>query len=85
MMRRVLVSGGIAAVVAVLTTLPVSTQAPGRGSIAATTPALVVTAFNGEPAPANWTALLPRLIPTIRMSRILMTDFKNDCPSSSYQ
>jgi hypothetical protein len=43
-------------VVAVLTTLPVFTQGPSRGSIAATTPALVVTAFNGEPAPANWTA-----------------------------
>ena len=56
MMRRVLVSGGIAGVVAVLTTLPVSSQGPSRGSIAATTPALVITAFNGEPAPANWTA-----------------------------
>src|SRR5688572_17858727 len=56
MMRRVLASGGIAGVVAMLTTLPVSTQGPSRGSIAATTPALVVTAFNGDPAPANWTA-----------------------------
>ncbi|HEY9466607.1 MAG TPA: hypothetical protein VIR54_26110, partial [Vicinamibacterales bacterium] len=55
-MRRVLVSGGIAGVVAVLTTLPVFTQSASRGAIAATTPALVVTAFNGEPAPANWTA-----------------------------
>jgi hypothetical protein len=56
MMRRVLLSGGIAGVVAVLTTLPVFTQSASRGAIAATTPALVVTAFNGEPAPANWTA-----------------------------
>src|SRR5688572_31992742 len=56
MMRRVLASGGIAGVVAMLTTLPVSTQGPSRGSIAATTPALVVTAFNGAPAPANYTA-----------------------------
>ena len=55
-MRRVLLSGGIAGVVAVLTTLPVFTQSASRGTIAATTPALVVTAFNGEPAPANWTA-----------------------------
>src|SRR5512145_1030468 len=56
MMRRVLASGAIAGAVAVLTTLPVSTQGPNQGSIAATAPALVVTAFNGEPAPANWTA-----------------------------
>src|SRR4030095_11363748 len=56
MMRRVLISGAILGVVAVLTTLPVATQGQGRGSIASTTPALVITAFNGEPAPANWTA-----------------------------
>src|SRR4029434_1801218 len=53
MMRRVLISGGIAGVVAVLATLPVSGQGPSRGSIAATTPALVSTAFNGEAPPAN--------------------------------
>ena len=56
MMRRVLTSGGMAAVVVVLATLPVSSQGPSRGSIASTTPPLVITAFNGEPAPANWTA-----------------------------
>src|SRR5262245_51681323 len=56
MMRRVLTSVGIAGVVAVLTTLSVSGQGQRRGAIAATTPALVATAFNGDPVPANWTA-----------------------------
>jgi hypothetical protein len=56
MMRRVLASGGVAAVVALLTTLPVLGQGQSRGAIAATTPALVITAFNGEPVPATWTA-----------------------------
>src|SRR5688500_18229394 len=56
MMRRVLSSCGVAAIVVVVATLPVSSQGPGQGSIAATTPALVVTAFNGGSGPANWTA-----------------------------
>ena len=55
MMRRVLSSCGVAAMVVVVATLPVSSQGPGQGSVAATTPPLVITAFNGEPAPANWT------------------------------
>jgi len=54
-MRRVLPSCGIAAVVAVLSTLPVSSQGSSQGSIAGTAPPLVITAFNGGPAPANWT------------------------------
>ena len=55
MMRRVLSSCGVAAIVIVVATLPVSSQGPGQGSVAATTPPLVITAFNGGPAPANWT------------------------------
>jgi hypothetical protein len=39
--------------VAVLATLPVAGQS--QGSIASTTPALVITAFNGQAPPANWT------------------------------
>ena len=54
-MRRVLLSSGVAAMVVVVATLPVSGQGPGQGSVVAPTPALVITAFNGEPAPANWT------------------------------
>ena len=53
MIRRVVASVGVAAMVAVLATLPVAGQ--GQGSIASTTPALVVTAFNGQAPPANWT------------------------------
>ena len=53
MIRPVLASVGVAAMVAVLATLPVAGQ--GQGSIASTTPALVVTAFNGQAPPANWT------------------------------
>jgi hypothetical protein len=49
MIRRVLASVAVAAVIAVIATLPV--QGQGSGAVA---PALVITAFNGGPAPANW-------------------------------
>jgi hypothetical protein len=55
MIRRLLASIGVAAAIALVATMPVSGQAPGQGSIAATTPQLVITAYNGEPAPASWT------------------------------
>jgi hypothetical protein len=50
MIRRVLASVLVAAVIAVIATLPV--QGQGSGAVA---PPLVITAFNGGPAPANWT------------------------------
>jgi hypothetical protein len=59
MIRRILASLGVAAAVAAAATLPVAGQAPGQAQNsgpAASAPALVVTAFNGGPAPANWTA-----------------------------
>ena len=40
--------------VAVLATLPLSSQGPSQGSVTGTAPPLVITAFNGEPEPANW-------------------------------
>ncbi len=54
MIKRVLASSGLAAVVACLATWPVAGQA--QGGPASQAPALVVTAFNGAAAPANWTA-----------------------------
>jgi hypothetical protein len=56
MFRRVLASLAVAVVIAAMATLPVSGQSSGQGSVAATAPQLVVTAFNGGPAPANWTS-----------------------------
>ena len=56
MIRRVLASLGVAAVVAAMATLPVSGQAQVPSAAAASAPALVITAYNGGPAPANWTA-----------------------------
>ena len=50
MIRRVLASAALAAVMAAVAGLPVH----GQGSGAAAPP-LVITAFNGGPAPANWT------------------------------
>ena len=49
MQRRLLASTGLAAVMAMVASLPVS----GQGSSAAA-PDLVITAFNGGPVPANW-------------------------------
>ena len=57
MISRLLASIGVAAAIALVSTLPVAGQAPqGHGSSAATTPALVVTAHNGGPIPASWTS-----------------------------
>ena len=53
--RRVLPSLFAVLVIASIATLPASGQGPGQGSIASTTPQLVITAYNGGPAPANWT------------------------------
>src|SRR5687768_1985076 len=50
MIRRVLASVAVAAVIAIIATLPV--QGQGSGAVA---PPLVITAFNGGPEPANWT------------------------------
>jgi hypothetical protein len=55
MIRRLFASISVAAVIALVVTLPASGQGQGQGSIAATTPQLVITAYNDEPAPANWT------------------------------
>jgi hypothetical protein len=49
MITRVLASVALAAIIAVIATLPV--QGQGSGAVA---PPLVITAFNGGPAPANW-------------------------------
>jgi hypothetical protein len=54
-MRRLLASVGVAATIAALATLPASGQGQGQGSLAAAAPALVITAHNGNPIPANWT------------------------------
>ena len=56
MIRRILASIGVAAVIALVATLPASGQGQSQGSIAATTPQLVITAYNGEPPPASWTS-----------------------------
>jgi hypothetical protein len=45
---------GVAAAIAAIAALPVSGQAQGSGPAAAA-PALVITAYNGAPEPANWT------------------------------
>jgi hypothetical protein len=52
MIRRILASVAVAVLIAAFA-LPISGQS--QNSIAATTPPLVITAFNGGPAPANWT------------------------------
>jgi hypothetical protein len=54
MLNRVLASFLAAAVIAIAAALPASGQAPSQGSIAATAPALVITAYNGGPPPPNW-------------------------------
>jgi hypothetical protein len=56
MIRRLIASSGMAVVMALLATLPISGQGPGQGTIAATTPQLVITAFNGDPVPSTWTS-----------------------------
>jgi hypothetical protein len=56
MIQRILASLGVAVVIAIVATLPASGQAPAQGSLAAAAPALVVTAYNGDPVPASWTA-----------------------------
>ena len=56
MIKRVLASIGLAAVIAALATMPLAGQGQSQSSAVAQAPALVVTAFNGGPAPANWTA-----------------------------
>jgi hypothetical protein len=57
MYRRISASLVVAAVIGMAATLSVSGQAPaGHGSIAKQAPDLVITAYNGGPAPANWTA-----------------------------
>jgi len=50
-MKRLVASIGLGTAIALIASLPVS----GQGSGAAA-PALVITAYNGGPAPANWTA-----------------------------
>ena len=54
MIRRILPSIGLAALVAFVATASVSGQAQGQGTIAATAQALVITAHNGAPVPPNW-------------------------------
>jgi hypothetical protein len=54
MIRRVLASLGVAAIVAAVATLPASGQGPGQGTLAKAAPALVITAYNGNPIPADW-------------------------------
>src|SRR5262245_41922212 len=51
MIRRVVASSGTAAAIALIASLP----AQGQSN---TVPELVITAYNGGPAPANWT--MPR-------------------------
>ncbi len=54
MIKRVLASVSLAAAVAMVAALPVAGQA--QGGPASQAPALVITAFNGGPVPANWAA-----------------------------
>jgi hypothetical protein len=56
MITRLVASLAVAGGVAALATIPAAGQAPGQGSIAASAPPLVITAYNGGSAPANWTA-----------------------------
>src|SRR5690606_24552240 len=53
MIKRVLASSGLAAAVAMLAAGSVAGQA--QGGAASQAPPLVITAYNGEPEPANWT------------------------------
>ena len=50
MYRRLLASFGLAAAIALVASLPVSGQGSGTPA-----PPLVITAYNGGPAPVNWT------------------------------
>ena len=50
MCRRLLASFGLAAAIALVASLPVSGQGSGTPA-----PPLVITAYNGGPAPASWT------------------------------
>ena len=54
MQRRLLASIGLAAVIALVASLPVSGQGPANQGSGAAAPDLVITAFNGGPVPANW-------------------------------
>src|SRR5262245_66672261 len=51
MLKRLLASIGLTAAIALGSALTVSGQASGTPA-----PPLVITAYNGAPAPANWTA-----------------------------
>jgi hypothetical protein len=57
MIRRVLASAASAAVIAMIAGLPIHGQGSGPSTPpgASAAPPLVITAFNGAPAPANWT------------------------------
>jgi hypothetical protein len=54
MIRRLVISFGMASAIAMLATLPLAGQGQNSGA-AASAPPLVITAYNGGAAPANWT------------------------------
>jgi hypothetical protein len=56
MIKRVLASVSLTAMIAAVAALPVAGQAQSNAGPAAQAPALVVTAFNGGSGPANWTS-----------------------------
>jgi hypothetical protein len=55
-MKRLVAFISVAAIIAAMATLPVSGQGAGQGSLAASAPALVITAHNGSPVPASWSS-----------------------------
>ena len=54
MVRRLLASIGLAAVIALVASLPLAGQSGTAQGGSASVPDLVITAFNGGPVPANW-------------------------------
>ena len=54
MLRRVLASVGLIAVIVLVASLPISGQGSASQGSGAAAPDLVITAFNGGPVPANW-------------------------------
>ena len=54
MLRRVLASVGLIAVIVLVASLPISGQGSANQGSGAAAPDLVITAFNGGPVPANW-------------------------------
>src|SRR5688572_5633022 len=54
MLRRVLASVGLIAVIVLVASLPISGQGSASQGSGAAAPDLVITAFNGVPVPANW-------------------------------